>query len=641
MFSKYIVLFCNSINQRYGGMETHFKAFRKYFNSDNSTWKLLYTITCEDGFKVFDNHDNIIFNSNSINKLCNLIICRQRDKTVFFFNDGYWIAYLEKIRLFFPNAYIMMRSGGNEFVSAKIFGAGVSLKNRQIAWSYTVNTYTDSVIANSLYTVNRMKECGFHGDRIILIRGGVDHNECAKNVENKDILRRAIRKKYNITQKYLFVVAARLVKFKGLNFLIDAISQSEYCNEIFLLIIGDGEEEIELQKKCMQMLSYNHYRFVGAKKHIDTLRIICSADVFCNTSIEYKKECFGESYIHTETMGRSMMEAICENVPILATDVGGTKELFLENTSIGELVLPNIKSLVKGIANVLNKRIVGKYNSNIYDWESVFYSYKVIWNSNFEPFSIKEKEYLISNGRWSLCYRNAHYFQKYLKYATYNEAMSEGILSRIARNAGVNTPYFYRTSYSTKRQMFFNEYEYVMLRDITEKMLFYSSIWHEVKKIIYTLQQVKKETFPIDSDLTSNSLSEFINAIKFVEKEKGVSFSNEINYLKSLPNDVLVHGDYSLVNIFLDERTSKVIVVDFQNSFMGCKDWDYCYLLATIDLTIIPKDIIIELSLEQLKLIVIICLIKLGRGIRKNYEVNKRELQYNRWMNFYEQNTCF
>ena len=88
MFSKYIVLFCNSINQRYGGMETHFKAFRKYFNSDNSTWKLLYTITCEDGFKVFDNHDNIIFNSNSINKLCNLIICRQRDKTVFFFNDG-------------------------------------------------------------------------------------------------------------------------------------------------------------------------------------------------------------------------------------------------------------------------------------------------------------------------------------------------------------------------------------------------------------------------------------------------------------------------------------------------------------------------------------------------------------------------
>lgn len=637
---KHIVLFSHSINQTYGGMEAHFRAFTQHFKGERSPWKLVYTITCKDDFDIYNWQQCRVFHTNDIKKLCKNIPFGVEDKNVFFFNDGYWIPFIKEIRSFFPDAYIMMRSGGNEFVNARIFGEEYSLKERQGKWANIVNTFVDSVIANSLYTVSRMRECGFHGDKIILIRGGINKKECDVNIEKKEFIKRKIRESNKIYQPYLFVVASRLVKFKGINLLIDAIAQSKYCNNIFLLIVGDGDEQENLEKQCINQLSPDQYRFIGVKSDIDTLKIISGADVFCNTSIEYEKASFGETYIHTETMGRSMMEAVGEKIPLLATNVGGTKELFLENSSIGELVDANKDAIIAGIRKIVNQKYYSISQSDLYDWNILFQNYEEIWDGHFGLIQRKETESIVDDRRWSLCCRENQFFRKYLKYATYEEAIREGFFAQLFRKVGLNTPHFNRTWYSTKRQMYVNEYTFVKLQKITEDMVFTPLIWSQLQNIFNIMCQPYTDSLLCNTDWRKIYVPELVDAIKYVEREKKVLFSEEIKYLKFLPCEVLVHGDFSLINIFLDEETSKLVVLDYQNSVLGCKDWDYCYLLATVDFSVIPKEIIMNLSLHQLQLIKIISIIKLGRGLRKKFEIEKRERQYNYWVKIYEKHFC-
>lgn len=73
------------------------------------------------------------------------------------------------------------------------------------------------------------------------------------------------------------------------------------------------------------------------------------------------------------------MESICVGTPILATNVGGTPELFDECEHIGMMVSPQIESLVQGfnmLPNILGKKVSFAPD---YSWRHVFNSYEKLF----------------------------------------------------------------------------------------------------------------------------------------------------------------------------------------------------------------------------------------------------------------------
>ena len=82
-------------------------------------------------------------------------------------------------------------------------------------------------------------------------------------------------------------------------------------------------------------------------------------------------------------MGRSMIEAITLGIPIVATDVGGTRELFIENKGkeIGVLCTDNIKSIASAI-EVASKMPVKNNVGSKYDWVHIFRRYMELYGQD-------------------------------------------------------------------------------------------------------------------------------------------------------------------------------------------------------------------------------------------------------------------
>lgn len=334
-----VILFTNTFTQGFGGMEAHFNAAVRYFSKQSKDFKLSFIATNKETFQLRNLDGEIVIKTNSIQQFSQQLQNFTTGDVVYLFNDGHWIEQMDVLRKDHSAALFMMRSGGNEFMKAGIF-PHLRLNERQQAWGDIVNHYVDYVISNSNFTTERMLGCGFMREKIVKIRGGADVQVCYDNVQNRKKYRQEFDAIYRTENKTLLVVASRMVKFKGIDVLIEAISNSAYKDTIFLLLVGNGEEYEALHAQCEASLLKGSYSFVGGKTHAQTMRYIAIADLFCNTSQLYGKQSFQETYIHTETMGRSMIEAICHGVPIIATDVGGTKELFEEQTHIGLCVSP-------------------------------------------------------------------------------------------------------------------------------------------------------------------------------------------------------------------------------------------------------------------------------------------------------------
>lgn len=117
-------------------------------------------------------------------------------------------------------------------------------------------------------------------------------------------------------QRPLVVTAGRLVPWKHIEGVIDAVATHP---EMSLVIIGDGPEWETLHRYGNEKLG-NRVFFTGKLSHQDTLATIKTAGVFVlNSSYE------GFSHL--------LIEALMLGVPIVATDVGGNREVIQDGSS--------------------------------------------------------------------------------------------------------------------------------------------------------------------------------------------------------------------------------------------------------------------------------------------------------------------
>lgn len=106
---------------------------------------------------------------------------------------------------------------------------------------------------------------------------------------------------------------ARLEGEKRLDVLLDALALLPHRPEVKLLIVGDGSLRGELEDRSRRLGLEKRCRFLGYRK--DIRELYHSMDVYVQSS----------DYEGTPTV---LVEAMAMEVPVVATDVGGTRELI-------------------------------------------------------------------------------------------------------------------------------------------------------------------------------------------------------------------------------------------------------------------------------------------------------------------------
>ncbi|MGZ7047619.1 MAG: glycosyltransferase family 4 protein [Methanobacterium sp.] len=188
--------------------------------------------------------------------------------------------------------------------------------------------------------------------RVFLIPNGVDTDFVREKPNN---LRNSLKIKDN---DIVITFIGRLVYSKGVQDLIKAFKLLEN-KKLKLIIVGDGAYSEELQK--LAGIDEN-ILFLGYRKDIP--EILSITDIFVNPS-------------HYENVSTSILEAASVYCPIVATNVGGTKELFIEE--MGYLVAekdPNdianaINKIILNESNILNPQKTRKHIINNYSWTRI------------------------------------------------------------------------------------------------------------------------------------------------------------------------------------------------------------------------------------------------------------------------------
>lgn len=140
--------------------------------------------------------------------------------------------------------------------------------------------------------------------------------------------------------KLLFV--GRLLPFKGVTLLLDAIARVRFDVPISLTVVGDGPIRAELERRTQELKLGQIVNFLGALPMAEVAEQMRSAQVFCLPSIR-------------ESGGAVLLEAAASGLPIIAVNYGGPAEIVDEE--IGHLVSADgpeqlISGLVETFRNI-------------------------------------------------------------------------------------------------------------------------------------------------------------------------------------------------------------------------------------------------------------------------------------------------
>ena len=207
---------------------------------------------------------------------------------------------------------------------------------------------------------------------IQLVHNGIDTTTFKKKEDTN------CRQKLGISNDAMVITfVGRLIYAKGVQDLISAFSRiKDTAPEIKLLIVGDGPYRAELEKLAHQTDCHSSILFLGQKNQAELIEILSTTDIFVNPS-------------YSEGLPTSVMEAASIGLPIIATDVGGTREIITTDKTgilvkardVGQLA----EELCKLCANVELRGKLGE-NARIlaerkFNWDKITGEYIKLYTS--------------------------------------------------------------------------------------------------------------------------------------------------------------------------------------------------------------------------------------------------------------------
>lgn len=168
------------------------------------------------------------------------------------------------------------------------------------------------------------------------------------------------------------IFAGRLSHEKGIDLLID-IAQ-KLSAEIDLIILGSGPEEKKIQNLVKKQ---KNIHFLGYQNKEKTISLIRGSDILIQPSLN-------------EGISSTIVEAMACKIPVIATNVGGNKELINEQT--GLLVDPNscsqfLDKIMYILSNKPKFKIITDNAFNHiqqYDWKIVGKTYLELYHKLLE-----------------------------------------------------------------------------------------------------------------------------------------------------------------------------------------------------------------------------------------------------------------
>ena len=169
------------------------------------------------------------------------------------------------------------------------------------------------------------------------------------------------------------IFAGRLSKEKGILTILEAVK--ELPSDIHLLIIGSGPEENSVIESTK---NYENVHFLGYQPKEKTIPLIRGSSALIQPSF-------------AEGISATLLEAMACKTPIIATNIGGNKEL-LENNDAGILIESgDSKTLLKKIVELINdKNLQEKISTSAYaevqryDWSNIGQSYVDLYEKILE-----------------------------------------------------------------------------------------------------------------------------------------------------------------------------------------------------------------------------------------------------------------
>ena len=338
----------------------HAGFFIHYFK-DHLTFPLLNTISKDKAGK-----DILLTEENSQSiKLESL--SNHLNPSFIFFNSGRWIEEMETLRSYFPQAQFIYRTGGNEILKAPLDKGPRDHSKRQAYWVNVLNNTVDLLITNSEFTTARLQNMGISCPMTLCV-GGVD-TSLLKNTHDSGLMSAPIK----------MLCAARFVPYKNHTLLISLIHALRLRgHNIHLSLAGDGPllEKIQEEVKIKEL--EKSITFLGPLSNQEVLKTLLESHIYIQLSTDYPTKVPEGVYLHSEGMGRSLLEAISAGVFVIAANSGAVSEIVSKERGI--LVnLDNFEDLILSIEPFLKNPPIRQNPTEIYSWKNLFKNYESLF----------------------------------------------------------------------------------------------------------------------------------------------------------------------------------------------------------------------------------------------------------------------
>jgi glycosyltransferase involved in cell wall biosynthesis len=363
-----IILFADKLPPEIGGMEIHAHYFVQHFSKEHE----LTIISKKEGFDVIVNQD---YQTIKEIILFDYLKEFEKEKCVIFYNSGFWIEHFVGIKKMLKNAIFFYRTGGNEINKAELSLHIKSHLDRQKYWVNAINNSIDYLVANSQFTKQRLNDLEIKNQIIHVISGGIEVSYLQKAIDKKLEIRKLLNCE---VQDKLIVCCCRFVPYKRTDFLLRAI---QYLSPHYkIVLVGDGIL-LESSKIMANDMDLN-VTFLGRLSHEETLNIIATADVYCQASTDLLINVKDGNYVHTEGMGRSLIESICCGTRVVVTNCGAIDEFI--NSDNGILVKENEVEFAKQIEHALSLGAINEQHRENYckkyNFNNIFNEYENLWS---------------------------------------------------------------------------------------------------------------------------------------------------------------------------------------------------------------------------------------------------------------------
>jgi glycosyltransferase involved in cell wall biosynthesis len=189
--------------------------------------------------------------------------------------------------------------------------------------------WCDRVVCNSRAAAHRLLRAGLPERKVAVIGNALPAEAFAETVP-------ALARNPGIVR--VGMIARMNASYKNHHFFLQAASRlSRKFPHVEFLLVGDGPLRPELEQQASELGLGQRVEFLGDRR--DIAAVLASLDVSVVPSA-------------SESLSNVMLESMAAGVPVVATDVGGNRELAADNRGI--LIAPNnVESLAEGMERVL------------------------------------------------------------------------------------------------------------------------------------------------------------------------------------------------------------------------------------------------------------------------------------------------